>query len=241
MLTWFLFFVSKDTFLAVGVSYGILAVWNHLSLMETQRSGEWWEKGTLPWHDDFDCYGSGGNENRINEVMSAEAKVISGSSDALPVQKHKSTNNVPATIAHALKDIAEQWTTLLADPKVRPVVIMNGFYLCALSGTQLALSATAMGQVYMFMSAVQVLGNPAAGRFADQAGKRVAIVAGGSLTSVAMASVPIICAYGGLMGTDGEIAMMDSNWPLLAATLGFWALGGTLLATSHVSDCLFVS
>mmetsp|Transcript_15559 Transcript_15559/g.29904 ORF Transcript_15559/g.29904 Transcript_15559/m.29904 type:complete len:226 (+) Transcript_15559:3-680(+) len=144
------------------------------------------------------------------------------------------------------------------NPNVRPIVIMNGFYLCAISGSQMtllpllltgggataasgaatgvALTATAVGQVYMWMSAVQVLGNPAAGRFADRAGKGAAIVAGGILTSAAMASVPLVCAYGYL--GDGGSGILDAsnlNWPLLAGTLGFWSLGGTLLATSHVA------
>jgi MFS family permease len=132
---------------------------------------------------------------------------------------------------------------------------MNGFYLSAISGTQMtllpllltnggtntaatgmALTATTMGYIYMWMSAVQVLGNPAAGRFADKAGKHTAILAGGVLTSTAMATVPVICVYGLMAGDFVALNPNDINWPLLAAVLGIWSLGGTLLATSHVSN-----
>jgi len=104
------------------------------------------------------------------------------------------------------------------------------------TATGMALSATVMGQVYMWMSAVQVLGNPAAGRFADKTGKHTAIVTGGILTSTAMATVPVICAYGLMVGEYVPLDPSETNWPLLAATLGIWSLGGTLLATSHVSQ-----
>lgn len=53
------------------------------------------------------------------------------------------------------------------------------------------------------------------------------------MTSFAMASVPIVCAYG--LAGDATLASSDVNWPLLAGTLGVWSLGGTLLATSHVA------
>ena len=113
----------------------------------------------------------------------------------------------------------------------------------------LTLTASAVGQLYMWMSAVQVLGNPAAGRFADQAGKASAIVVGGTLTSFTMASVPVIGAYG--MASTGDGASLadsasDDNWPQLVGTLAIWSLGGTLLATSHVSikmnesDCYII-
>lgn len=233
----------RNTFLVVGLSYGVLAVWNHLSLVETKRDEEWWEKERLPWH-------------KTSTGKTDTASADNTFSDSM-------ATNLTATISNAIRDTTEQWSTLLADPRVRPVVIMNGFYMCAISGTQMtllpllltgggaatssasgmALTATAVGQVYMWMSAVQVLGNPAAGRFADRAGKGAAIILGGTLTSLAMASVPLVCAYGFL--GDGGTSILDAsnvNWPVLAASLGVWALGGTLLATSHVSTertCIF--
>ncbi|KAL7535284.1 hypothetical protein ACHAXR_006384 [Thalassiosira sp. AJA248-18] len=233
----------RDTFFTVGLIYGVAAIWNHVSVNETMRTGEWWEKDTLPWHNDVDGGGTTKKKKSTIATPSMESSI------------HSDNSSMTTTISQAVKDTTEQWTYLLADPRVRPVVIMNGFYMLALSGTQftllpliltgggatasagtaagLALTASAVGQLYMWMSAVSVLGNPAAGRFADRAGKGSAIVVGGTLTSFAMASVPIICAYG-LVG-DASLASNDINWPLLAGTLGVWSLGGALLATSHVA------
>ena len=240
----------RDTFFAVGLIYGVAAIWNHVSVDETKRTGEWWEKEVLPWHY------SSSNQTSAKEHKDDTTTIITTGDDT-----QLENNKLMATISYAIRDTTEQWKSLLADPKVRPVVIMNGYYMLALSGAQftllpliltgggvaatatassagaaagLALSASAVGQLYMFMSGVQVLGNPVAGRFADRAGKGSAIVVGGALTSFAMASVPMICAYGYATG-DASLASADVNWPLLAGSLGIWSLGGTLLATSHVA------
>ena len=227
-------FGIRDTFLMVAASYGAVGVWNRLSLKETGRAAIWLEGegNTLPWHNDEGCrFSSSGGERTLD-----------------------SSGNAKHDTAEAIRDTINQWSSLLNDRKVRPIVIMNGFYLCAISGTQmcllpilltggganatatgLALTATAMGQIYMWMSAVQVLGNPAAGRFADKAGKHTAIVAGGIMSSTAIATVPVICAYGLMVGDFVALDANEVNWPLLVATLGVWSLGGTLLATSHVS------
>lgn len=218
----------QNTFFAVSSSYCVASIWNHLSVNETKRHGELWEKKTLPWH-------------------SPDAV------DALPALSERSNNEntESVSIPNAVKDTTEQWTRLLADKHVRPIVIMNGFYMSTFAAAQLtllpllltgggttatgaatglALSATAMGQVYMWMSINQVLSNPIAGQFADRCGKSAAIVTGGALTSLAVASVPIVCTY----GLIGDSVLDWSNWPMLA-TLSFWSLGGTLLATAHVS------
>ncbi|KAL3780025.1 hypothetical protein HJC23_011821 [Cyclotella cryptica] len=229
-------FGIRDTFLMVAASYGAVGVWNSVSLRETGRSGFWLEGGggRLPWH----------NEEGFRMNSSEGEEMLDSSGNA---EKH-------ITVSEAIRDTINQWSSLLNDQRVRPIVIMNGFYLCAISGTQMcllpllltggganatatgmALTATAMGQVYMWMSAVQVLGNPAAGRFADKAGKHTAIVAGGILSSTAIATVPVICAYGLMVGDYVALDANDVNWPLLVATLGIWSLGGTLLATSHVA------
>ncbi|KAL7466942.1 hypothetical protein ACHAXS_009036 [Conticribra weissflogii] len=139
------------------------------------------EGGSLPWHrqergsdDDYD------DGNHANDVTTT------------------TTTTTATMISHALRDNTRQWTTLKNDPRIHPIVIMNGFYLCAISGSQmtllpllltgrgptaaatvLALTAMTMGQILMWMSAVQVLGNPAAGALADRAGKRTGIMAGG--------------------------------------------------------------
>ncbi len=218
----------QNTFFAVSSSYCVASIWNHLSVNETKRHGELWEKKTLPWH-------------------SPDAI------DALPSLSERSNNEKAESVSipNAVKDTTEQWTRLLADKHVRPIVIMNGFYMSTFAAAQLtllpllltgggttatgaatglALSATAMGQVYMWMSINQVLSNPIAGQLADRSGKSAAIVAGGALTSLAVASVPLVCSY----GLIGDSVLDWSNWPMLA-TLSFWSLGGTLLATAHVS------
>ena len=230
----------RDTFFAVGLSYCVASVWNQVSVSETKRTKEWYERDVLPWHHRRSV-GVGGQHDKDTVTSNSDEKIAVNS-------------GLTTTIATAVKDTTQQWTTLLKDQRVQPVVIMNGFYMLALSGTQftllpllltgggvtastgtaagLALSASTVGQLYMWMSACQVLGNPVAGSFADRVGKNAGIVAGGALTSFGMAVVPVICAYS---MSDATMASSDVNWPLLIGSLGVWSLGGTLLATSHVS------
>jgi len=219
----------QNTFFAVASSYGIASIWNHFGVNETKRHGELWERKTLPWH----------SSDAIEALT------------AFSAERSNNERTESVSIPNAVKDTTEQWTRLLADKHVRPIVIMNGFYMSTFAAAQLtllpllltgggatasgaatglALSATAMGQVYMWMSINQVLSNPIAGRFADRSGKSTAIVAGGTLTSLAVASVPLVCSY----GLVGDSVLDWSNWPMLA-TLSFWSLGGTLLATAHVA------
>ena len=224
-------FGIRDTFFLVSTSYAMAALWNQLSVSETKRDGEWWEKNTLPWHED-------------------------NSRDSSRCTEERKSESLATTISDSLKDTSKQWRDLVSDStKVRPIIIMNGFYNLAFSGAQmtllpllltgggdiasdtaigLALSASTLGQLYMSMSFVQVVANPAAGRFADRMGKRVGIVTGGALTSLAISSVPIVCAHC-LLGNESGILTSETDWALLAGTLGVWSLGSTLLATSHVA------
>ncbi|KAK1736858.1 MFS transporter [Skeletonema marinoi] len=220
----------QNTFFAVSSSYCVASIWNHFGVNETKRHGELWEKKTLPWHSPD-----------TNEALTSLS------------ERSNNENTESVSIPNAVKDTTEQWTRLLADKHVRPIVIMNGFYMSTFAAAQLtllpllltgggttatgagaatglALSATAMGQVYMWMSINQVLSNPIAGQLADRSGKSAAIVAGGTLTSLAVASVPLVCSY----GLIGDSVLDWANWPMLA-TLSFWSLGGTLLATAHVA------
>jgi len=235
----------RDTFFAVGLSYCVASVWNQVSVSETKRSKEWYEKDILPWHH-TSSVGVGGQHKKDTTISTFKED-----------ENTAVNSGLTSTIATAVKDTTQQWTALLKDEQVQPVVIMNGFYMLALSGTQftllpllltgggvtastgtaagLALSASTVGQLYMWMSACQVLGNPVAGSFADRVGKNAGIVAGGALTSFGMAVVPFICAYS---MSDASMASSDVNWPLLIGSLGVWSLGGTLLATSHVSTSL---
>eukprot|EP00984_Skeletonema_dohrnii_P001299 scaffold401_cov144-Skeletonema_dohrnii-CCMP3373.AAC.10 len=218
----------QNTFFAVSSSYCVASIWNHFGVNETKRHGELWEKKTLPWH----------SPDAIEALTSLS-------------ERSSNENTESVSIPNAVKDTTEQWTRLLADKHVRPIVIMNGFYMSTFAAAQLtllpllltsggttatgtatglALSATSMGQVYMWMSINQVLSNPIAGQLADRSGKSAAIVAGGTLTSLAVASVPLVCSY----GLIGDSVLDWANWPMLA-TLSFWSLGGTLLATAHVA------
>ena len=207
----------QNTFFAVSSSYCVASIWNHFGVNETKRHGELWEKKTLPWHSPD-----------AREALTSLS------------ERSNNENTESVSIPNAVKDTTEQWTRLLADKHVRPIVIMNGFYMSTFAAAQLTLlpllltsggtTATAMGQVYMWMSINQVLSNPIAGQLADRSGKSAAIVAGGTLTSLAVASVPLVCSY----GLIGDSVLDWANWPMLA-TLSFWSLGGTLLATAHVA------
>jgi MFS family permease len=108
---------------------------------------------------------------------------------------------------------------------------MNCFYWIALAGSQmtllpliltdpegLAMTATNVGQVYMGMSIVQVLGNPVLAKLVDRIGKVPGIVGGCTLISGAMATFPF-CT------TPYE----------LAGILGIWATGSSLLSTSPLA------
>jgi MFS family permease len=114
------------------------------------------------------------------------------------------------------------------------VVIMNGFYWVALAGSQMTLlpllltepeglnmTATQVGQVYMGMSMVQVLGNPIIAKGVDRIGKGKAILVGCILLSTSMAILPVA-------GTSG-------NMTELAPVLGMWATGSTVLSTAPVA------
>ena len=138
-------------------------------------------------------------------------------------------------VYNSIKVAVSQWRPLLANDKVRNVVTMNGFYWVALSGAQmtllpliltdpngLAMSPTGVGEIYMGMSLVQVFGNPTMAKYIDKIGKVPGIVVGCSLLSASMFTLPF-CT---------EIEQV-------AATLGFWALGSTMLSTAptaYISD-----
>jgi MFS family permease len=184
----------NPTFYVVGVSYFGLAAVNNYLLNETQPRDK-----TFPW------------------------------------QKPPETAEQPPTIGESFQTALGMWIPLLSMPPVRNVCIMNAFYWMGLAGSQmtllpliltnadgLAMSATSVGQVYMGMSVVQVLGNPLLAKVVDQVGKVPGIVGGCTLISFAMASLPFC------------------NEPYeMAGVLGVWAVGSSLLSTapiSYVSD-----
>jgi MFS family permease len=143
----------------------------------------------------------------------------------------KTTLRPTESVLQAVQKAVGQWAPLLSQPKVRNVVLMNGFYWVALAGSQMTLlpllltdptglnmTATQVGQVYMGMSLVQVLGNPLLAKGVDTMGKGRAIVCGCSLLSASMAILP-----------------WTNSVPQLAAVLGVWATGSTMLSTAPVA------
>jgi len=135
------------------------------------------------------------------------------------------------SIWNATKHAFGQWKPLMTKPKIRNVVIINGFYWVAIAGAQLtllplmltdpnglAMTATDVGKVYMGMSLVQVLGNPIVARSVDKLGKVPAMIVGCTIISGSMASLPFA-----------------HDIPNLAMILGTWAAGSTLLSIAPVA------
>lgn len=196
----------NNTFLLVGGMYLVSTAVNNVFLKETKMIPEIDRK--FPWH----------KNDEVRKKMATNKK--------------KGNNE---TVINSLQNAVSQWQPLLEKDKVRNVVFMNGFYWVALSGAQmtllplfltdpnaLALSPTSVGEIYMGMSLVQVLGNPVLARYIDKIGKVPGIVTGCSLLSASMFTLPFC--------TEVE---------QLAMTLGFWSLGSTMLSTAptaYISD-----
>lgn len=148
----------------------------------------------------------------------------------------KASKAKDSSIWTATKIAIGQWAPLLASPQIRNVVVVNGFYWVALAGAQmtllpllltdpngLAMTATGVGQVYMGMSLVQVLGNPIVAKSVDKLGKVPAMICGCSMIATSMAALP----------------MVTNDLTSVALTLGIWSAGSTLLSTApvaHISD-----
>ena len=180
----------NPTFYMVGANYVALAALNQVLLKETKPS-----QMKFPWH--------GKLEKEATEP----------------------------SIRESFQVALGQWAPLLSKPSIRNVCIMNGFYWVALSGSQmtllplmltnpegLAMTATNIGQVYMGMSVVQVLGNPIFAKLVDSVGKVPGIVTGCTLISSAMIGLPFC-----------------SDLYQLAGILVVWASGSSLLSISPMS------
>ena len=181
------------TFYMVGVSYLGVAALNRVLLTETKA-----EALVFPWQNTAD---------------------------------RTEDESLSASVSSALA----QWSPLLQDRTVRSILLMNGFYWISLAGSQmtllpliltdssgLAMTATQVGQVYMGMSLVQIVGNPVFARAIDRIGKPPAIVAGCTLISASMASL-------GYCGSYQELAL----------ALGIWSMGSSMLSTAplaYISD-----
>ena len=144
---------------------------------------------------------------------------------------NKASKSDDISMWDATKKAVGQWTPLLASPRIRNVVVINGFYWVALAGAQmtllplfltdpngLAMTATGVGQVYMGMSMVQVMGNPIVAKFVDKLGKVPAMICGCTLIATSMAALPLA-----------------TDLTSVAMTLGVWATGSTMLSTAPVA------
>lgn len=144
---------------------------------------------------------------------------------------NKASKSDDISMWDATKKAVGQWTPLLASPQIRNVVVINGFYWVALAGAQmtllplfltdpngLAMTATGVGQVYMGMSMVQVMGNPIVAKFVDKLGKVPAMICGCTLIATSMAALPLA-----------------TDLTSVAMTLGVWATGSTMLSTAPVA------
>lgn len=190
-----------NTFLMVGLSYFGVAALNNYLLSETKRD---LNTGVYPW---------------LESHLTKKRPII--------LQASKDVNHSPS-FKSSVQDAVGQWIPLMKNPAVRQTVTLNLFYWGALSGAQMtllplmltssdgmALSAGMLGQVYMGMSVVQVMGNPTVAKLIDRVGKAPSIVVGCTALSGAMFSLP-----------------MCTNTMELAAVLGCWALGSTTLSTA---------
>jgi MFS family permease len=211
----------NPTFYLVGGSFLLLGGINSILLDETM-SKPWGSNSRykFPWHQHQQQLKSG-----------------SGSGEDSSSTSETDDDDDNNSIKQAFHDALGQWKPLLSVPTVRNVCIMNGFYWVALAGSQmtllpliltdpsgLAFTATQVGQVYMGMSLVQVLGNPIFARMVDKVGTVPGIVGGCSLISLSMYTLPLC--------DPNHIEQM-------ACVLGAWAAGSSLLSSSpiaHISN-----
>ena len=208
----------NPTFYLVGGSFLMLGGVNSILLDETMKQPH---KG-FPWQQTTAFRKPKEIETSATETSS------SGDSDSDGDQNNDS-------IQHAFKSALGQWVPLLKEAQVRNVCIINAFYWVALAGGQmtllpllltdpsgLAMTATQVGQVYMGMSFVQVLGNPVFARVVDNVGTVPGIVTGCTMITTAMYTMP-------------SCALAPSDNLQMAAVLGLWAAGSTLLSTSPIA------
>ena len=153
------------------------------------------------------------------------------------------------SIREAFRSALGQWAPLLSEAPIRNVCIINSFYWVALAGGQmtllpllltdpegLAMTATQVGQVYMGMSFVQVLGNPIFAKAVDRVGTVPGIVGGCTMIGTAMYALPAAVQVATTTATAsaGPVAV-DHRVQAMAAVLALWAAGSSLLSTSPIA------
>lgn len=209
----------QSTFYMVGASYLGVAVLNSAILEETMRKSFF-----LPQWEEL----------AANERSSSTPNTGFEPTDEDRAKAVDDTDQV--SLGVAVKDALALWVPLYK--KHKNIFIMNAFYWFALAGAQMTLlpllltnpesglnmTASQVGQVYMLMSIVQVVSNPFMARYlVDRIGKTPAIAGGCGVIASSMTALPLFA----------------DDWPLFVATLGFWALGSSMLSTAplaYISD-----
>jgi MFS family permease len=228
------------TFYVVGLSYLGVAMVNNAILSETKS-----RPMEFPW------------QKEVSSLASPASSSSSSSAAAAPWRRERSDSEAE-TFRDAIQGAIGQWVPLFRDPLIRSVMIMNGVYWIALAGGQMTLlpliltndlnfTATQVGQVYMGMSMIQIFGNPIFGKLIDRVGKAPVMIGATTCIGTAMYMLPYACAMdptttttaaAAVLGTAATTVSMESLWPL-AATLGLWSVGSSMLSTAplaYVSD-----
>jgi MFS family permease len=202
------------TFYVVGISYLGVAMVNNAILSETKS-----RPLEFPWQ----AHAAQRKKNaHLRERSETEAE----------------------TFRDAIQGAMGQWIPLVRDPLIRSVLILNGMFWIALAGGQMTLlpliltndlhfSATQVGQVYMGMSMIQIFGNPIFGKVIDRVGKAPVMIGATTCIGSAMYSLPYACHI-----DPAALHSVETLWPL-AATLGLWSVGSSMLSTAplaYVSD-----
>ncbi len=215
----------NPTFYLVGGSFLMLGGVNSMLLDETMKK----PNVGFPWQQKQLGVQAKDADKNINNSNNNNK---SNSNNVGHDESDDDNKNKKDSIQQAFKDALGQWAPLLSEAPVRNVCIINAFYWVALSGGQmtllpllltdptgLAMSATQVGQVYMGMSFVQVLGNPLFAKIVDTVGTVPGIVGGCTMISTSMYLLP---------------SCSENMWQF-ATVLGLWAAGSSLLSTSPIA------
>ncbi|KAL7577380.1 hypothetical protein ACA910_002107 [Epithemia clementina (nom. ined.)] len=227
----------NPTFYVVGVSFLGVAALNRVILHETQR-----RPLSFPWmtemkKDTLSSTTKQQTEESPSETLATATQSTDGDDDknTATLTERDNIQNHKDTLAGATQNAVGQWIPLFRKPNVQSILFMNGFYWFALAGgqmtlmplimtTELHMTASEVGHAYMGMSVVQIVGNPVFAHVIDRMGKAPAIAAGCTLICLPMAALPLV--------------EPGNPWQL-AAVLGVWAAGSSMLSTAplaYVSD-----
>ena len=175
----------------------------------------------------------------LNQIFLTETRI--------PVKSHiiesTTTTSTPNLISNSkpkrkllsiFTETFQSWNVLLKRNSIKDIVMLNGCYWIALSGTQLTLlpihmvgpsfnlNASDIGLSFAMMSIVSVISSYQIASFADKYGKIQIILLGSSLVAISMASLPFATTF-----------------PQLLAVLAPMSLGSTALSSvtqAHISD-----